>query len=111
MFNMDEWSKKQYEKIFNRFGLDTDPLYPKWFKKFMKFIAFKFVPFLFMISSFIILYWFLNTIQSNHGLEKMLVLVSVIIIFTLRGLNKHLEKLIEENKKGNKPFQSEVVGY
>lgn len=95
MFDFEDWYKKQVEKIFDYMGLDDDPVYTKGFKKFIKFVAFKINPFILSIASFLIFFWILQRIESNYGFERMIMLVCVIVVFTLRGMNNSMKKLTE----------------
>ncbi len=94
MFNFEGWYKRQTEKIFDYMGLDDDPVYTPKFKKFIKFIAFKLNPFILSVASFIILYWILQRIETNYGFERMITLVCVIVIFTLRGISSKVDDVV-----------------
>jgi len=91
----DDWSKKQTDKIFLWFNLDTDPIFSPRFKRFIKWFGYKFNPALLKIASFIILIWIFNKIYTNYGIEKLVIIAFVIIIFTLRGISSELKKLTE----------------
>lgn len=95
MFDFEKWSKEQTDKIFLWFNVDTDPIYTPRFKKFIKFIGYKLNPFILSIASFIILIWIFNRINNVYGIEKVLILGLVIMIFTLRGMSNELKKLTE----------------
>lgn len=95
MFDFNDWSKKQTDKIFLYFNLDTDPIYTPKFKKFIKFIGYTLNPFILNIASFIILIYIFNRINTNYGMEKVFIVAMVITIFSIRGLDSQLKKLTE----------------
>lgn len=95
MFDFHEWTKKQTDKIFLWFNIDTDPIFSTRFKKFIKWVGYTFNPFVLSIASFIILVWIFNRINTNYGIEKVLILGFVIIIFSLRSISGELKKITE----------------
>lgn len=83
--------KKNVDKIFAWFNLDDDPIYTTRFKKVIKWFAYKFSPFVLNVASFIILVYIFNKIHDNYGLDKVIIIGFVIIIFSIRSLSKALK--------------------
>lgn len=90
MFDFENIMKKNMDKVFAHYNIDTDPIYSNQFRKGIRWFAYKFSPFVLNIASFIILVWILNKINTAVGFEKTIIVVSVIVIFTLRSIGKSL---------------------
>lgn len=93
MFDFNEISKKQTDKIMKKWNVETDPIYTTGFKKVFKFLGYKLFPFIMNVASFIILIRIFGMIKNSSGIEGVVILGFVIIIFTLRGLTTEIGKL------------------
>jgi len=94
--NWEKHHKKIADIIVNKTNLNTDPVYGKKFKKFSNWWLYKFPPIFTYIIEFLVLIWFFKRIRSGFGMEYLFIIVSVIIIFTLRGIQKEVS---QSNKK------------
>ena len=92
---LEEWSKKKTDEIFTWFNLDTDPIFSPRFKRFIKWLGYKFNPFVLQVAGFIILLWIFNKIYVGAGMDKLMIVFMVIVIFSLRGMASSLKKLVE----------------
>jgi len=95
MFDFEKWSKKQTDKIFLYFDIEKDPIYTKRFKRFIRWLGYKFNPALLSVVSFMLLIWIFNKIYVTAGMDKLMVVFMVIVIFSLRGISAELKKLTE----------------
>lgn len=82
----EEMAKKQMDKIFIKFNIETDPIYTPRFRKFIKFVGYKVVPAILQITTIIVLFWIMFKIYNRSGFEKVMIILNIIIILTLRSL-------------------------
>jgi hypothetical protein len=77
--------KKQLDKIFAKYNIDTDPIYTPWFRKSIKFFGYKFMPVVIGIASFFILLKIFGTVLDKYGVERLLVLFMTIYVMSIRS--------------------------
>lgn len=95
MFDFEKYTKDGVDKIMLYMNIEDDPIYSKGFVKFIKFIGYKLAPFIMSVATFIILINIFNRIATNYGFEKLVVLLSVILITMLKGISSNIKKLVD----------------
>jgi len=93
MFDFNEISKKQTDKVMKKWNVDNDPIYTKKFKKIFKFIGYSIFPFVLSVASFLVMLRIFYLVKSRGGIEGVVILGITIIIFTIRGLTTEIKKL------------------
>lgn len=94
-----DWEKHHKniaDRIVKMLNLDTDPVYEGKFRKFCNWWLYKLPPIFTTITGFIVMIWFFRRINERYDIENVFIVVSVIIIFTLRGINKQVTLLNEK---------------
>jgi len=102
MFDFTPILKKGMDKIWLYYGIEDDPIYSKKFKRFIKWFAYKFSPFVMNVATFIILLNIFNRVNKAYGIDSVVILGLVIIIFILKGISEKLKKE-EDEFKGIEP--------
>lgn len=97
--NWEKIHNKLADKIVNKLNINSDPIFGEKFKKFCNWWLYKFPPIFTTITGFIVMIWFFRRILARYDIENVFIVVSVIIIFTLRGIQKNVSEINERFKK------------
>jgi hypothetical protein len=67
------------DDIFRRMNIDTDPIFTPRFRKFIKWLGYSAIPFIFNISSIIVKIWLFTKAYNLFGFEKTVIVLLVLI--------------------------------
>jgi len=93
MFDFEKITKRNTDKIIKKYNIDFDPIYTPRFKKFIKWFGYDLIPTIMNFTSFIILAKIFFTIESKSGIETVLIISLIMIVFSLRSIGGELKKL------------------
>jgi len=85
MINFEKIYKKLAKKYFKN-HIDNQKVFPAKMKKYMRTYAFKIVPKIMQIGSFMAIVWSFNYISNKYGFERVIIIGIVAILFSLGNL-------------------------
>ena len=93
MFDFEEITRKNTDKIIKKHNIDTDPIFTPRFRKFIKWFGYTFIPMMMGFASFIVLAKILFALKDRMGIDGVIVIGLIMIIFSLRKIGSQLGKL------------------
>jgi len=96
LFNIKKISKKMTDKVFKMFKIEDDDLFSPKFKKFLRWVGERLPVILHKILMAITMFFFFKYIYNKFGIDYIILLGVIIMIFNLNKINESLEKLTGE---------------
>ena len=94
-FFEDIWNKNIDKYVFKPFNIDSDPIFTPGFRRFIKWFAYKAMPFVLTIAGFVVMFWFYFRIYDKYGFERVVLVVLLLILISLQRLGgKKTETII-----------------
>lgn len=98
IFDWDKIQKKLADRVMTKMEIESNPMYSSRFRKFARWWAYKVPPILSGIASFIIMIWLFSRIETKYGMNKVIIVIGLGVLFTLRSIANELSH-ISENRK------------